>query len=222
MNRDPNNFECTRDPIFLLQVGTRIWNDIPEGCSFEDEALIVTDPERVADWLRPFVEDGVVIESDSLWFAAESEETAFDLPWVRTEWETRSVFLTRPEAEEYAKARSHHYKQWKVYCIPCDGELARILNEYERPSGDGASGEIPDGLTGALDIYGAAHNFADRIRRQTFAINERVLSVQGTAFIPATVSAFPADPRYLSLLFENGNVWDKPISAIRKCSTDAH
>ena len=50
--------------------------------------------------------------------------------WYVTEPEYL-VFLTRQEATAYAEARKYRYDKWRVYCIPCDGELARILNEYE-------------------------------------------------------------------------------------------
>jgi predicted nucleic-acid-binding Zn-ribbon protein len=52
-------------------------------------------------------------------------------PFVYIEWKTESVFLTREEAEAFGKAREYRWDKWKVYCVPCDGELATILKNYE-------------------------------------------------------------------------------------------
>ena len=46
-------------------------------------------------------------------------------------WITDYVFLTREEAVEYGKARSYNYKKWRVFCVPCIGELADLLDKYD-------------------------------------------------------------------------------------------
>lgn len=46
------------------------------------------------------------------------------------EWRTESVFLTRDEAESYARSCEYRWSSWRVYCVPCKGELAQVLNQY--------------------------------------------------------------------------------------------
>ncbi len=49
----------------------------------------------------------------------------------RTE-DLHSVFLTREEAESFGESQRHNLGEkgdgWTVWCIPAEGELARILN----------------------------------------------------------------------------------------------
>lgn len=130
MNRDPMNDECTRDPIFLLQVGRRQWTEIPEGCEFDGESLTVDDIDSIPEWIEPFVDDAGIDHTDGFWQAAESETNDNGWPYVYVEWRTESVFLTRAEAESFGAARSYRWDKWKVYCVPCEGELATILKNY--------------------------------------------------------------------------------------------
>jgi hypothetical protein len=55
----------------------------------------------------------------------------YDAPYVQDEWGTERVFLTRKEAEDFGRA--HHYNYWagwRVYCVPCEGELAELLTKH--------------------------------------------------------------------------------------------
>jgi len=131
MDRDPTNNECTRDPIFLLQVGRRLWTQIPDGIETDGESMWVEDADDLPDWITPHIKDGAVNETAEFWKACEDAENDHGWPLVYVEWRTESVFLTRDEAERYAKATEYRYEKWRVYCIPCDGELARILKDYE-------------------------------------------------------------------------------------------
>jgi hypothetical protein len=131
MNRDPSNFECTRDPIFLLQIGRRQWTQIPGGIGCDGESMWVEDASLIDDWIRRFIVDGSVETTNEFWRIAESREGDHGWPLVYIEWHTESVFLTRKEAEEFAKAREYRWEKWRVYCVPCDGELAKILTEYQ-------------------------------------------------------------------------------------------
>jgi len=132
MDRDPTNFECTRDPIFLLQIGYEQWVEYPDGVDSDGESLWVDDPAFVADWVKPFIDDeGDLQTTEEFWKAAREQETGHGWPLLYTEWRTEGVFLTRAEAERWAKAHEYRCYPWKVYCIPCDGELAKILREYE-------------------------------------------------------------------------------------------
>lgn len=132
MNRDPENRDCTADPIYLLQDGRRQWTEIPDGLEFEDGVLCVVDLEDVPDWIRPYIdEEGLLNETPEFWRDAESAESSTGFPLVYTEWRTQRVFLTRPEATDFAEATAYRYEKWRVYCVPCEGDLADLLREYE-------------------------------------------------------------------------------------------
>ncbi|MEL6896451.1 MAG: hypothetical protein AAFP90_10145 [Planctomycetota bacterium] len=131
MNRDPNNQECTRDPIFLLQVGHDVWNCTPDGLGCDGDAHWVEDKSELPCWVEEFVVDGV-IESDREFTDAARHKTNVDeIPYVRTDWKTEAVFLTREEAESFGEARAYRWPHWKVFCVPCEGDLARVLDRYE-------------------------------------------------------------------------------------------
>lgn len=92
----------------------------------------VEDEDDLPDWIKPYIAaDGTVDETPGFWQACENAENDHGWPMVYVEWRTESVFLTRDEAERYAKATEYRYEKWRVYCISCDGELAKILREYE-------------------------------------------------------------------------------------------
>jgi hypothetical protein len=46
-------------------------------------------------------------------------------------WDTRRVFYTRPEAEQYALSQTHNWKWWRVYCVPAEGELREVMSTAE-------------------------------------------------------------------------------------------
>lgn len=133
MNRDPENKDCTRDPIYLLQVGIPQWTAIPDGFENDGESWVVEDLDDVDDWALPFLDaDNEYINRDSDFTAeAEKYENSYGWPLVYIEWRTETVFLTRQEAEDWARARAYRWNRWRVYCVPCEGELARLLNEAE-------------------------------------------------------------------------------------------
>lgn len=135
MNRDPNNNECTRDPIFLLQIGNRQWTQIPDGLETDGESLWVDHMGSLEDWVRPFVDEhGNLCESDEFWKAAQEKFNNNGWPFSYVDWSrTEAVFLTRQEAEDWAKARDYRFPLWRVYCVPCNGELAAILAAAAQP-----------------------------------------------------------------------------------------
>lgn len=45
----------------------------------------------------------------------------------RRAWETRSVWYTRDEAEQFAASNEHNFKYWRVFCVPACGDLAKVL-----------------------------------------------------------------------------------------------
>lgn len=136
MNRDPTGWDCTRDPIYLLQIANRQWTQIPDGLETDGESWYVSDKSDLEDWILPFIEwdkddpeCGYLSMSEEIYKEAEDMTNDHGWPLVYTEWRTESVFLTRGEGEEYAKARSYRWDKWRVYCVCCEGTLAKILNE---------------------------------------------------------------------------------------------
>lgn len=139
MNRDPLNKDCTRDPIYLLQIAERLWTKTPEGLESDGESFYATNvstyPDEeptweVDDWILPFLDaEGILETSESFYREAELHEGPDGWPMIYTVWRVETVFLTRKEAEDYAKARSYRWDKWRVYCVPCEGTLAKILNE---------------------------------------------------------------------------------------------
>jgi len=130
MDRDPKNNEGTRDPIFLLQVARRQWTQIPDGMESDSESMYVDDSTEPPDWIKPFIDsDGNLIESEDFWRVAENTDNDHGWPMVYVEWRTESVFLTRDEGERFARATEHRYDKWRVYCLPCDGQLAQVLRD---------------------------------------------------------------------------------------------
>lgn len=149
MNRDPSGREATRDPIFLLQSGTRQWTQIPDGCEVEDGGLYVVNRDELADWILPFVdEDGCVVRRDGFWELAESIEGDHGWPLVYVEWRTESVWLTRDEAEAYAKRRAYRWDRWRVYCVCCEGALASLLRGLVASQVE----FVPESEAGAVDL----------------------------------------------------------------------
>jgi hypothetical protein len=130
MDRDPKNAECTRDPIFLLQVGRRKWTQVPDGMGYDGDSMWVEDTSEVPDWMMPFLaEDGTVDTTEGFWTFVENEDNDNGWPFVVIDWNTEHVFLTRDEAETFAKTKSHRWDKWRVYCVPAEGQLARVLNQ---------------------------------------------------------------------------------------------
>lgn len=132
MNRDPEGKDCTRDPIYLLQVGQDVWSGFPDGFKWGGEDHEVTDLDSVPDWVRPFIgEDGHIEAWSDFVTAALDHLNADGYSMVHINWRTERVFLTRAEAEEYRRAHEYRWTRSRVYCMPCEGRLAQILNDYE-------------------------------------------------------------------------------------------
>jgi hypothetical protein len=111
---------------------------MPDGFESDGESWYVTDREYLDEWIKPFIEwdeddpsSGFLMMSDEFYAAANDVQNDNGWPLIYEEWRTVSVFLTRDEATAFAEATKHRYDKWRVYCIPCDGELAKILREYE-------------------------------------------------------------------------------------------
>ena len=128
MNRDMRGTkrESTQCPIFLLQTVV---------CAFEydcgDGGLVHGEDGEVylpgTNWED---EDAEAMSTD------EVNDYLFDHGLARREWTTHSggVWFTREEAEAEAERRGYFYgrkgKDWRVYCVPAHGELAKLLDQH--------------------------------------------------------------------------------------------
>lgn len=107
--------ECTRDPIFLFQKNCPQWLAMPDGWatdgdSWWNEAGETASEREMCDRMK------------------DHTQGDYDAPYVQDVWVTERAFLTRAEGEQFG--RRHHYNYpvgWRVYCVPCEGELAAIL-----------------------------------------------------------------------------------------------
>ena len=134
MDRDPTNWECTRDPIFLLQTREFHIIDLPDWLGYDGDGFWFEDEcdEDISSWYSGEPDDPAIDETKLLTWLSERESSALGtgVPCALEYWNIEGVFLTRQEAESYAKRTEYNYRHgWRVYCRPCDGELARILNE---------------------------------------------------------------------------------------------
>lgn len=114
--------EATRDVIFLLQVRSLTIAGIPAGYEISDDG----------EWFDRVdsSHNGLTIAEPVSIVAAFNQkmESVDGYPAVIETWRTESVWLDRPSAEKFAKAHAHNYRHgWKVYGVPSEGELARML-----------------------------------------------------------------------------------------------
>ena len=131
MDRDPTNHDGTRDPIFLLQGLRYTVFQLPDGISADGETYYVDDLDNVPDWVRELLDDDRTYVEDEASFERQLCKEYFgeyDTPCAIERWDVEGVYLTRDEAETFAKSHTYRYSRgWRVYCTPCDGALARIL-----------------------------------------------------------------------------------------------
>jgi hypothetical protein len=135
MNRDPENKECQRDPIFLLQ--RRIYTMIhcPGWLAYDGENFWIEyknlDGINTNDW--DFINKGEIDKSLLLAYLAQAEIEP-DVKSVIESWVTESVWLTRTEAESFAESTKHRYSDgYRVYCVSACGDLAKILDVIACP-----------------------------------------------------------------------------------------
>lgn len=112
--------ECTRDPIFLLQVRRWTITGEPIGYEYVDEiGYLPEGTERN--------EDGEY-EVEPLTMKQLEE-----MGCASAHWETDSfaVWLSREEAEAFAKSHEYNYPDgWQVYCTCANGQLAELLKAH--------------------------------------------------------------------------------------------
>lgn len=112
--------ECTINPIFLFQKGiVRIGIGSPIEYDYNLDKMICTITGKT-------ITNDEVVENGYGWI----------------EWLTQQVWETREEAEEFGRTHAYRYRgadgkdgrpgnEWRVFCVPCAGELARRLNDTQ-------------------------------------------------------------------------------------------
>lgn len=137
--------EATRSPIFLLQKcqigGINSENLQPSDTYHDGERLIVSAEMFEKDEIIEAAKEGELIKNDDddMPFPlglAVSDKQMVENDWVFTHWETVGVFRTRKEAEDWGHGQRHNLgskgRDWRVYCIPCEGQLADIIKRIDR------------------------------------------------------------------------------------------
>jgi hypothetical protein len=136
VNRDPNGIDGTKDPIYLLQRRDYTLTCCPswlgyDGDSFWIEHQNISSDVDLTQW--NFSKNGEIDERllfQYLCMYANDDATAAVEMWI-----TEHVFLTRKEAESYAKSKGYNYPYgYRIYCVSCLGELAKILGAVEVPA----------------------------------------------------------------------------------------
>jgi hypothetical protein len=140
--------ECTRDPIFLFQLKRTELAQIAFHTEYyvEDErfgdtsgAFLTEEQKEKYDDIKERLED---LDEESKEYEDASEEfenletmtdeELVDYGLAVSYWDTQpEVFLSREEGERYAESRPYRYgekwKNWKIYCMCAEGELAAKL-----------------------------------------------------------------------------------------------
>jgi hypothetical protein len=135
MNRDPQNKEGQKDPIFLLQKRDYQLTCCPEWLGYDGDSYWIEiqyiDDIDTSKW--NFYNRGEVDEK--LLFEYLCSYNPGGDPAAIEQWTAQSVWLTRNEAEIHARKHEYNYHfGWRVYCLSASGELAEILNKAEEPN----------------------------------------------------------------------------------------
>jgi hypothetical protein len=124
--------EGTRDVVFLLQVPDWVYTGFPyssDGEYFHDgEGVILGDVDE-KNCLHPR-EDAEYLTDEQM----EDMDNIDGVPCAIQKWRTVGVYLTREEAEDFAKRheyRGDFRKGWNVYGICASEELAKAIRIAE-------------------------------------------------------------------------------------------
>ena len=114
--------EATKDPIYLLQ--RKFCNLVEEPPGYEAidcENWNLVDRDACHDPDKELPEE------------ASHEEIVELFPdCVVVSWDTESVWYSRDEAEDWGKSHAYRFTYgWRVFCVPCEGQLAKILAANE-------------------------------------------------------------------------------------------
>lgn len=127
--------EVTRDAIFLFQVRHLQLLDVPH--DEDDEHFDFTDGvlSRIKDADGNDLDEPQDIDIAD-WVEQQACMSIGDIPCVVEEWETKSVWLDREEAESWGKSHEYRFKYgWRVYCVCAEGELAKLLKSQDESKG---------------------------------------------------------------------------------------
>lgn len=141
MNRDPIGYDCTANPIYLVQ--RRVWDvfNTPnwlrnDGDEWKIDLKKYADEEGDDAPLCELVSDVQLDDSKVMEYLDRCGG------YVAEKWVTERVLLTRAEATDWVKVQEYNFPDgWRVYCVPCEGELARILDELPDPEAKTKGGE---------------------------------------------------------------------------------
>lgn len=124
--------EATRGAVFLFQVNRYDVLGLPDGITYED-----------GSFFRTHNEDGEELEEEESVSLDEIKQETFgdyDTPCILDIWKTESVWLDRDEATAFGEAKSYRYGQrgrdWRVYCVCADGDLAKLLQKQDETNSD--------------------------------------------------------------------------------------
>lgn len=121
--------EATRDVVFLLQSRNLQWLEIPDGYEGDDESeMQYVLPSDTPYYLREEKQDDWLSADDVFKKRLTFCTSLGDVPCVIEEWKIEGVWLSREEAEEFAKSHAYRFRHgWRVYGVCSDGELAELI-----------------------------------------------------------------------------------------------
>jgi hypothetical protein len=117
-------------PVYLLQRRTYQLAYCPEWLGRNDDGYWI-EIKRIqgldtSDW--NFYDKGLIDVDLLAKYLLSYEINGY--PAAIEKWTTESIWLTRSEAENYAKESEHSYHfGWRVVCSSACGEIAEILNK---------------------------------------------------------------------------------------------
>jgi hypothetical protein len=108
--------EATRSVIFLLQVRRFVLTGgLPSDMEHDGDGGVRHSTERD--------EDGDPKQVTLAYLHRE-----YGSEYVIEQWNTERVFLSREEADDWAKRRAYRWSDgYRVYGVPCEGELAELI-----------------------------------------------------------------------------------------------
>ncbi len=120
--------ECTRDPIFLLEIRSYEWTaeGMPKEIDYDSDAeglILLADKEKQLDE----VETLSMQEIHKRWPDHCVEQ-----------WTCKNhIFLTREEGNTWAEARTYRWPDgWRIWCCCAEGDLAELLKARSlKPTG---------------------------------------------------------------------------------------
>lgn len=123
------------NPLVLLQVGTYVWNRLPEGMDPCNMGMNIDSRSDAPEWVQPFIDDeGNIVTTQQFWDAAMAELDEYGVPLLRVEWRPYAIFATLLEAETHAKEVGEQWQCWKtdvVQALDKLGLLLGVIKQYD-------------------------------------------------------------------------------------------